>query len=59
MSERKAKYSDAFTPDELADEEQNLLEYFRHELKYGEATVTVRRGLPVFIRVAQKDVKLD
>ncbi len=53
MSEEQARY------DTLAPEERKLLDFFRDELIYGEAKVTVRRGLPVFVRVAMRDVKLD
>jgi len=55
MDEEQSKY----TPRELAPEEGKLLDFFRNELEYGEATVTVRRGLPVFVRVAMREVKLD
>jgi len=44
---------------EVSPEEQKLLNYIRHDLQFGEATITARRGLPVFIKVATKDIKLD
>lgn len=43
----------------LSAQEKNLLHFFRNELKYGEATVIIRNGQPVFVRVAYRDVKLD
>ncbi|MFA5485351.1 MAG: hypothetical protein WC260_03850 [Candidatus Pacearchaeota archaeon] len=40
-------------------EERNLLDFFRDTLKWGRATVVVKRGQPVFVKMAYKDVKLD
>ncbi len=43
----------------VTDEERKLLEYFREVVQYGEVTVVVKRGRPVFIRQVIKEVKLD
>jgi hypothetical protein len=43
----------------LALEEKRLLDFFHNTLQWGEAHVIVKRGLPVFVKVAYKDVKLD
>lgn len=68
MTEEQAKYNLGIRdvrqgsqelPRPVTPEERKLLDYFRDELQFGEAKVTVRRGLPVFVRVAFKDVKLD
>jgi len=40
-------------------EERRLLDFFRNELKFGEATVIVKRGAPVFVKQAIKEIKLD
>lgn len=56
MSEEKAIYDQSYP---IWPEDRNLLDFFRSELVYGEATVTVRKGRPVFVRVAMRDVKLD
>lgn len=44
---------------ELTRQEKRLLNYFRNDLQYGEVIVIVKRGQPVFIRQAIKEVKLD
>jgi hypothetical protein len=44
---------------ELTPQEKRLLDYFRHDLQYGEVVIIVKRGQPVFIRQAMKEVKLD
>lgn len=43
----------------LYPEEERLLRFFRFELEYGEAKVTVKNGIPVFVSHTVKDVKLD
>lgn len=57
MSEAQPQYKPEIKT--VALEERRLLDFFRDDLKFGEATVTVRKGLPVFVRVALKDIKLD
>lgn len=44
---------------ELTPQEKRLLDYFRHDLQYGEVVIIVKRGQPVFIRQVMKEVKLD
>lgn len=44
---------------ELTPQEKRLLNYFRHDLQYGEVVIIVKRGQPVFIRQTMKEVKLD
>lgn len=58
MSEEKAIYdkNQSYT---TYPEERKLLDFFRNELVYGEATVIVRKGKPVFVQIARRDVKLD
>lgn len=58
MSEEKTIYDEKQSYP-IWPEERRLLDFFRSELIYGEATVTVRRGRPVFVRVVMRDVKLD
>jgi len=43
----------------LTLQEKSLLEFFRNELKYGEARVIVKNGQPVNVWHALKNVKLD
>jgi len=45
--------------DALTLEEKKLLSFFRDTLQWGEAHVIVKRGIPVFVKIAFKDVKLD
>jgi hypothetical protein len=53
MSEGQAKY-EAISP-----QERKLLDIIK-ELDYGEIEkIIVKRGEPVFVRVATKDIKLD
>jgi Holliday junction resolvase-like predicted endonuclease len=53
MSEKQAKYN-AISP-----QERKLLDIIK-ELDYGEIDkIIVKRGEPVFVRVATKDIKLD
>ena len=53
MSEEQAKYN-AISP-----QERKLLDIIK-ELDYGEIEkIIVKRGEPVFVRVATKDIKLD
>jgi len=56
---KNVKEDKHYTRQPLAPEERRLLDYFREELKYGEAMVIVRNGLPKFVKVATKDIKLD
>ncbi|MFA5485408.1 MAG: hypothetical protein WC260_04145 [Candidatus Pacearchaeota archaeon] len=43
----------------LTPQQERLLDFFEEELRYGEAAVVVKKGQPVFVRIAYKDVKLD
>jgi len=53
MSEEQAKYN------ALSPQERKLLDIIK-ELDYGEIEkIIVKRGEPVFVRVATKDIKLD
>ena len=53
MSEEQAKYN-AISP-----QERKLLDIIK-ELDYGEIEkIIVKRGKPVFVKVATKDIKLD
>ncbi len=53
MSEEQAKYN-AISP-----QERKLLDIIK-ELDYGEIEkIIVKRGEPVFVKVATKDIKLD
>jgi CBS domain containing-hemolysin-like protein len=53
MSEEQAKY-EAISP-----QERKLLDIIK-ELDYGEIEkIIVKRGEPVFVKVATKDIKLD
>ena len=70
MSEGQAKYVsfDAFQPKKKAEygewqalspQERKLLDIIR-ELDYGEIEkIIVKRGEPVFVKLATKDIKLD
>jgi len=44
---------------QLSIEEENLLLFFRQDLKYGEARVIVKNGQPVNAWYVLKNVKLD
>ena len=57
--EKKSLGFEPSKQEELRPEEKRLLDFFRKELQYGEVIVIVKRGLPVFIRQAIKEVKLD
>jgi len=43
----------------VTPEERRLLNFFRSELKYGEAHVIVKKGNPVFVKQAIMEIKLD
>ena len=43
----------------VTPEERRLLDFFRDELQFGEAHVVVRKGIPVYVKHALREIKLD
>ncbi len=58
MNNKPRKGGDVIQQD-ISCQEAKLLDFFRHQLQYGEARVIVKDGQPVFVRIAFRDVKLD
>ena len=45
-------------PRPVTKAERKLLDYFRDELKWGEAVVAVKDGKPVMVKQERRDIKL-
>ena len=56
---KRSAVIDCTLPRPVTPEERRLLDFFRDELQFGEAHVVVRKGIPVYVKHALREVKLD
>lgn len=59
MDLKKSAVIDCTLPRPVTPEERRLLDFFRDELQFGEAHVIVKKGQPVYVRYAIRELKLD
>jgi hypothetical protein len=56
---KRSAVIDCALPRPVTPEERRLLDFFRDELQFGEAHVVVRKGIPVYVKHALREIKLD
>ena len=56
---KRSAVIDCALPRPVTPEERRLLDFFRDDLQFGEAHVVVRKGIPVYVKHALREIKLD